>query len=449
VKKLTALFFILFACNAGLQAQTVHNATSQFSAAELQDDFTKLRAKLEHSHANLYLYTNKATLDHFFDSLYAAITQPMTSLEFYSLIAPLSSVIKNGHSYVLPSEDDRNYYNKHALFMPLHITWLNNKMYADMNCSTDTTVKAGSEILSINGIQANNVMQQLLTRQVRDGNNTTYPIWILNNYFREYYSYIFGHPEQFIIQYKGYDNTVNDIALHALPKDSINFYARQKYTARLPKATDKGIALTFNADSTTATLAIKTFDNNELKERYHQNFKPVLTNCFQLINKHAASNLILDLRNNQGGDPENGILLLSCLLSQPFEMIHQGPVSTGTFKPASNNYRGRLYVLVNGGSFSNTGMVSACLVANNRGIFVGEETGGNQYILTGDPETFILPHTKIQYEVSTTTYLLKQQPVYTGHGVMPAYTVSPTIDDIVNNQDTMLQFVFNLISRAK
>lgn len=432
-----------------LHAQTTHDAIHQFTVAELQDDFTKLRTKLERTHGNLYLYTGKTKLDHFLDSLYACITKPMTSLEFYSLITPLSSVIKNGHSYVLPPDDDRVYYNNHALFLPLHIAWMNNKMYADMNCSTGTTLKAGSEILSINGVPATTVMQQLLTRQPRDGNNNTYPTWILNNYFREYYSYIFGHPAQFTIQYKTSDNITNKTTLNALPKDSINFYARKKYAARLPKATGKGITLTFNPQHTIATLTIKTFDNDQLKDICGQNFKTTLADYFDQINKHATATLILDLRNNQGGDPENGILLLSYLLSQPFVMIQKGPVCAGTFKPNPSYYKGRLFVLVNGGSFSNTAMVSACLAANNRGEFIGEETGGNQYILTGDPETFILPHTKIDFEVATATYLLQQQPIYTGHGLMPKYPVSPTIQDIINNRDAVYTFALKLAEKPK
>lgn len=448
MKKLTVLFFIAIGVlyYSKLYAQADFSPGQQFNVAELQDDFTHLRNTLEKKHANLYLYTDKNTFNHFFDSLYAAINRPMTALEFYALITPLSSVVKNGHSYVLPGEKSREYYNKHELFTPLQIKWIDNKMYVGMNCSSDTTLKDSVQITAINGVAAEDIFATLLTRQVRDGNNTTYPTWILNNYFREYYSYVFGHPAAFNISYINADNATATTSLQALPKDSIKYYQRTKY-APSQETNSKGISLVFN--NTTATLTIKTFDNDNLKEIYNQNFKTEIGVCFTQIKEKNAPRLILDLRDNQGGDPKNGILLLSHLLNHPFEMIHKGPVSAGIFQPADEPYTRTLYVLVNGGSFSNTGMVSACLAANNRGIFIGEETGGNQYILSGDAFTYTLPHTKIEYEIATTTYQLNDKVKTAGHGVIPAYTVTPDMQDIITQKDVVREFAEKLIASQK
>ncbi|HWB25203.1 MAG TPA: S41 family peptidase [Chitinophagaceae bacterium] len=411
-----------------------------YSESELKNDLTILRDNLEKREPNLYLYTPKETLDATFDSLYSYIKKPMTGEAFYKHITCLSSLIKNGHSYILPSPATREYSNKYEKFLPLHIMWIGGRMYADMNCSRDSTIKAGDEIMSINGLPASEIMHTLLIRQVRDGNNETYPVWILNNWFREYYSYIFGHPALFNITYKTGDGNYENVNMPALSKDSIVYYMQQKYADRVVTKKDgQGIFLETNEKLNTAVLTIKTFDGDQLRDDYNQNFRDEMYNYFSVIRKANIQKLVIDLRDNQGGDPENGILLLSFLLHDPFTMVYKGPFS-GVNKPLKEAYNGKLYVLINGGSFSVTGMVSSCLEQHRRCAFIGQETGGNKYVLSGDPETLELPATKIECQIATTVYLLRDKPNNEGHGVMPTYTKVPAIDDIINSRDRIKSF---------
>jgi len=57
---------------------------------------------------------------------------------------------------------------------------------------------------------------------------------------------------------------------------------------------------------------------------------------------------------------------------------------------------------MNGGSFSSTAIVCACLKREGRSVFIGEETSGNPHIISGDPVEFVLPQTKIKAEISAT-----------------------------------------------
>ena len=57
--------------------------------------------------------------------------------------------------------------------------------------------------MSINGVSTPIILiGQLLRRQIRDGNNNTYPEWILNHYFSSYYSFAFGQPRIFTLKLK-------------------------------------------------------------------------------------------------------------------------------------------------------------------------------------------------------------------------------------------------------
>ena len=425
-----------------------YDTTHRYSVNELQTDFKFLKEKLEKTHPNLYLYTQKAELNLFFDSLYKSIVNSLTEQEFYNLITLLNSKIKDGHTMLLPSEKATNYFNESANFFPFYIAILNGRLYVNMNCSSDTLIKEGAEILSINGTSSANIINQLLIRQIRDGNNKTYPIWILTNYFKEYFSFSFGHPNTFSIFYRTKDANEQTSTIKALSKDSIKFYRQSKYSNRVSITNEKqGIILQINKQLSIATLSIKSFDNDILKSVYQQDFDSSIQEMFaQIYNAHTR-NLILDIRNNQGGDFGPGKLLLSYLLSKPVKYLPESK-EYETIIPKKNSFKGNLFVLINGGSFSSTGILSSYLEFTKRCIFIGEEAAGNKIIISGDPVDTVLPNTKILSEISTVKYVIRNNENF-GHGVVPAYYVTSTIDDIIMNKDTTKEFALKLISRSR
>jgi hypothetical protein len=427
----------------GLCQSNTYDPTHRFSVRELQTDFQFLRTKLEKTHPNLYLYTPKTEFNLFFDSLYKSIEIPLTEMEFYNLTTLLNSKIKDGHTMLLPSEKATNYFNQNGKFFPFYIVIANGKLYVNMNCSADTSLKEGAEILSINGIGTANIMNQLLTRQIHDGNNQTYPIWILTNYFKEYFSFSFGHPTTFSMTYKMGNTDQQTTTINALSKDSIRFYKQAKYSNRISTTKEKqGLVLEIQKQLSIATLTIKSFDNDILNTEYKQDFKSTIEKMFIQIRNNHVCNLILDIRNNQGGDFESGRLLLSYLLQQPINYLDNSK-EYRRLTPIKNNYNGNLYVLINGGTFSNSGIVSSYLELTKRGIFIGEETAGNKNIISGDPTDLVLPNTKIISEISTKKYVIRNNP-NDGHGVVPSYYITSTID-----KDTTKEFVLSLISKNK
>jgi hypothetical protein len=445
------LFFLLVSLLltfTGFCQNTNYDLSHLYSVAELKNDFQYVRNKLETKHPNLYLYTPKEELNAFFDSLYQCIITPITATGFYDLITLLNSKIKDGHTMLLPGEKETTYANKNEPFFPFYIVISDGKLYVNMNCSADTSIKEGAELLGMNGLSAANIIDHLVKRQIRDGNNQTYPAWILTNYFKEYFSFSYGHPASFSITYRAGNEVPQASTIHAMSKDSIRFYRQSKYANRILLSKDQqGIVLETNKQAGIATLTIKSFDIQILKSVYKQEFKNTIEKLFSEIRDNNIRNLIVDIRDNQGGDFETGILLLSHLLLQPVEYL---PNSKEYKKliPLKNNYTGNLYVLVNGGSFSNSGIVSSYLELTKRAIFIGEETAGNKNIISGDPVSFTLPATKIMIEISTQKYPIRMT-ANDGHGIIPAYYKSPTVDDIIRSKDIVKQFASELISKQE
>ena len=225
---------LVFICYKNCNAENTTDISKQVYTIEaLKEDFQTWRNTLGKTHANLYLYTTKKRLDIVFDSMSQNINKPMTALEFYTYITPLVSVIKDGHNYIHPSDALVDYYNKNELFFPFHVTYsVDKKLLIDMNLSTDSTILAGTEIISINGISTEKIWSELIRRQPRDGYNETYPIWVLNNWFREYYSYVFGHPATFELEIKTAENNIVKKNIQALKKETITATRKKIYPER-------------------------------------------------------------------------------------------------------------------------------------------------------------------------------------------------------------------------
>lgn len=444
-----SIFFLIASLTSSVFCQSnTYNPTCHFSVDKLQKDFKFLRTKLEKIHPNLYLYTLKTDLNLFFDSLYNSIKIPLTEMEFYNLITLLNIKIKDGHTMFLPSEKASDYFNQNGTFFPFYIVISGDKLYVNMNCSPDTLIKEGSEILSINGIWAANIINQLLIRQIRDGNNQTYPVWILTNYFKEYFSFSFGHPATFSIMYKFRNLDLKTAKINSLSKDSIKIYRQAKYPDKVSLTNEKqGIVLEINKQLSTAILCIKSFNKEILHSAYKQDFNSTIKKMFTQIGNAHIRNLILDIRINQGGDFEPGKLLLSYLLRQSVKYLPKSK-EFEIVRPKKNGFKGKLFILINGGSFSSTGILSAYLESTKRGIFIGEEAAGNKVVISGDTTDLVLPNTKILFELSTAKYTILKTHNY-GHGVVPNYNMTSSIDNLILNKDITKEFVLSIIENSK
>ena len=371
----------------------------------------------------------------------------MTEMEFYNLITLLNSKIKDGHTMFLPSQAALDHGDQNENFFPFYVIISDGKLYVNMNCSSDTLIKAGAELLSINGIKAVDIINQLLIRQIRDGNNKTYPTWILINYFKEYFGFTFGYPSSFSIKYKK-GNKEELATIGALSKDSIKYYRQGKYSGRIFVSNEKqGIILTINKQMSAATLIIKSFDNEILRSVYKQDFDSTIEKIFTQLSNARCANLILDVRDNQGGDFGPGKLLLSYLLRERVKYLPRSKESE-VISPRKNSFKGKLFILINGGSFSSTAILCSYLELTKRSVFVGDETAGNKVAISGDPVDMTLPNTRILCEISTTKYIIRNSS-NDGHGIIPAYPVGPTIDDAISNRDAAMELALKLISKGK
>jgi hypothetical protein len=420
---LIILTFLFFATTSTAQPSP-YDPAQTYPPNQLKTDFRALRKDLELVHPALYRYTSRITMQKFFDSLDRAIDKPMTGQEFLNLILLLNGKICDGHTMFLPGVAQTRYNDTLGKFLPLSLDYRDDRLTVLENNSTDRSICTGDEIVAINGAGTPAIMSQLLERQIRDGRNDTYPEWILSHYFAAYYSFVFGQPDRFTLKVVHSQGAPNTITLDALTKDSIRSWRRRHLSEDGPTATSPGIRIEEPAGEDFAILTIKSFDTAILRTQYNQDFKKAIDSAFAEVSRSRRKSLFLDLRDNQGGDFDQSRYLLAWVILKPTPYLLGGDAAR-TLRPRPNHFAGDLIVCINGGSFSATAITAATLQSQHRAIIVGEESGGNKVVISGDPVEKILPNTGIRCYISTTNFRITDDR-NDGHGVMPDYPISPT-----------------------
>jgi C-terminal processing protease CtpA/Prc len=223
---------------------------------------------------------------------------------------------------------------------------------------------------------------------------------------------------------------------------------------------------------------------------FKQDFYNLYDSIFEQLNQKNTGNLILDLRNNEGGDGI-GEKLITYLLTKPYKhynyteekFIGYPPISehlengkdllfidslvfktsSGMYRlkekyynnlykiqqPHKNHYKGKIFVLVNGASGSMASVVATFLKANKRAVFIGEETGGTMEGNTSDAYVKLrLPNTKIRVEIPLTKKVNNVE-FTKGRGVSPDYLIPLNIENIMKGVDAELNFALELIESKK
>ncbi|WP_459211748.1 S41 family peptidase [Aquimarina rhabdastrellae] len=244
-------------------------------------------------------------------------------------------------------------------------------------------------------------------------------------------------------------------------------------------------------DSSVAYMKIRVFDGR-YKEFFQESFKK--------IDSAKATHMILDLRNNPGGSVNQITDLYSYFATEKFKMVKEAEVLTrvpvlksvlsynasvaqkvfgSIFSPlivAHNlikthkkdgkryyklknaketevnplRFKGKLYVLTNGASFSASSILSTNLKASNRAVIIGEETGGAfNGTVAGLFKNFRLPHSRLSIRMG----MMQVETPYTtspdGYGVTPDVEVLPKLEDRLIGRDTEIQWVLEDIKKKK
>jgi C-terminal processing protease CtpA/Prc len=483
------------------------------SEKDLKEDTDFIYRKLQKLHPRLYWYTSKKDLDYKFDSLKATISKPMTSYAFYKKITPVICAVRQGHVFVFPYSKILSKKESAALkkkgdgpFSQFEFEAYNHKLYVAKNKSYDKSIAVGSEIVSVNGEKTADLFADFSKLFMSDGFNTTFKDNKLGTAFPTFYTYQNGVKDSIKYDFI-FNNELKSVTIKRQIVDSteiknkkIKLSREQKKSVELKKdvfgydaASKKYMRnLSFKEkDSSIAVMKINGFRLGDYKKFYKESFKR--------INEYKTKTLIIDLRNNGGGRLFEISNLYSYLADSEFQFVDKseavsrtsllggdfyttGPVAFKIFKylftpiyfpiiyfsghknkegyytysigskkqkVSKTPFKGKVYVLINGGSFSASSIISSNLKGSKRAYFVGEETGGAfNGTVAGQMPSVKLPHSKIKVKMGLLSCIPHHKADVEGRGIFPDMEIKPTLEDRIKGTDPEMEWIVNDIKKT-
>lgn len=497
-------FLSVFSCTS-IKKVNKH-ANTLISPEKLKEDVDFSYKKIKEMHPKLYWYISKEKLDNKFDSLKNTLNKPLTPIEFYFKLQPVVASIREGHLALriplkkLNRKEIKILKNKKGLFGRFDYYVKNDRLFIVENKDSIEQIKPGTEILAINKIPVSSYIKRYQNLISSDGYNTTFKDYFLKDIFFNFYT-----AEKGILDSVSLETTYNNVnKSYFLKRESKDKKEIKKDKELQKKTTEKKIndyvaaTTSYNRnfkfldkDSSIAYIKIKSFSKNFSDKFYKE--------AFSKIKNSKSKYLILDIRNNYGGSLYEINNLYSYLSPEPFILLKPSqitstttPLKTNYFrktnpfnyalkaiaypsyvfsqtfsaykgkdgkayykmkeakstKPKKDVFTGKIYVLINGGSFSASSILSSKLKNDKRAILVGEETGGaNDGTVAGFYSYQSLPNSKIDFPIGLVAIQPNIDFTNTQRGVLPDVEILENMQNIICNDDVQLDWVIKEIEK--
>ncbi|WP_281321949.1 S41 family peptidase [Flavobacterium aestivum] len=395
-------------------------------------------------------------------------------------------------------------------FLQFDFDIINDKMYVIKNKSENKAIKTGAEVIAINNKKISELIPEYNTLFTSDGYNKTFKRKRMSYMLPAFYNNENGIQDSIQYSFKQNDS-IHEISIKRKKTErpkankikanvaatTVTPTSEQKKKIKKDKSiygyneitkTNNRDLKFIEKDSSVALLKIKHFDLGNPNRFYEESFSKMQLN--------KTKTLIIDLRNNPGGavneianlysylsdstfvfiDPYEVVSKTSLIEKTPFSKypllakilitpfyapvayfkVHKADngkyySSNSQSKPKpinKNAFKGKIYVMINGGTFSAASIISSNLKGSKRATFVGEETGGAYNgSVAGIMPTIKLPHSEIKIMMG----LMVVAPFYKtnpeGRGVFPDKEIIPTISDYINGKDPELNWILEDIRK--
>lgn len=486
---LRKLFLYLF-ISVGLLSCVSSKQLNVTSVQQSKDDIVLLQKILEANHPSLYWYTPKDSIDAAFSNTINSINDSLTHLELKNKIAAIVSQIKCGHTSVRFSKKYGKQLEKqrYPLF-PLAIkVWDDSLVVLGSAYRNDSIFKRGTIITSINNKSPRQLLDSMFMYMSTDGNSINFKNQVVTYNFGNYYRNTFGLDSIYNIIYVDKNGNEQTASLkNFIPVKDTSIKKPQIPTEPVKKPTKREIKLAkieakrnvqMDTSLSSAYFSINTFNNAKHRKFYKKSFKE--------IKKRGIKNVVIDLRQNGGGDIFLATTLTKYLADSAFKIAdtvvknkgvkyskhiknaffykisllfathkkkdgkkHFGYFERHWFKPKKkNHFDGNVYILQGGYSFSASTLVIHALQNQRNVTLIGEETGGGSY---GNNAVFlpeiILPNSGVRVGLPLFRLVMDKDAEKTGRGIMPDVNIPPSSVAIRGGYDAKIEYVKQLIKQ--
>ncbi|WP_447950891.1 S41 family peptidase [Chryseobacterium koreense] len=507
------IFIILLAFLTSCISVKKHNERRETPIApeKLRSDVDFIYHKLKQLHPKLNWYISQDSLDYQFDSLKSSIKTPLKPNDFFQKLAPVIAKVKEGHLRLYPMEkrltkqEIKFLKNQKGLLSRFNFVVDDYRIFVSDNAEKIANMEVGTEILKIKDIPAKELLEKYKPFVNSDGFNKTFQKYSMARRWPAFFTAEYGILDSVKLETK----LNNQIKTFYLNREKMTKQEKKKEEQENKKLTksETGKTKDYNIltksynrdlqfptkDSTVAYMKIKTFSGTYSRRFYKQSFAK--------IRKSPAKYLVLDIRDNLGGSLYEINNLYSYLVSEKFKFIEDIEVTSrssmfhadyfsefstitkplavlgyplyamgtalsvkkrddqfylknnGIFaikNPKKNHFNGKIFVLINGSSFSASSLISSKLKGDQRAFLVGEETGGaNDGTVAGRYSTQKLKNSRLTLPIGLMLIQPNIEFTNTKKGVIPDKEIIPTLAEILQKKDAQLDWVMQKIKKEQ
>lgn len=424
------------------------------TVAEMSEDIDAFIAGALQRHPNLSKYTDTKQLLADAEKLKAQLTHPLKRTDFYRIIGQLNSKLKDGHSFLLWPYQEYNALKKAGnkpFPFDVKLAGKQKLVLANNYRFENTLLEAGMQIHQINNIDSALLIEEL---QQYVGGET--------QRLREHFV-----ANRFPIMLWAVTGAINDFELQ-VGDAQIKITKAQNWIAETPEESNNTQVTarqdhyykSLNAD--TGYIYLGHFDINP------DRFEEFVDQTFETINQQNIKNIIIDIRDNTGGNTDTVTYLARYLANKPFRLVssiqekinhdnrgwfgYKGEIGEVTYdewsdweKPidSNNRFEGNVYLLIGPVSYSAAIVFATTLQDNQFATLIGEPTGGyaNQ---SAQGNLFNLPHSKLRAYI-TTKLLVRPSAISDQAPVVPEHIINESTESITQHKDLAVDKALELI----
>lgn len=423
----------------------------------LRQDIEAYYQGAKERHPALVQYADEQELKDMVSALQAQITQPMGRLEFYRIVGQLSHKFNDGHSFLIwPYQEYESLKAQGKKPFPLAVTLTSDGSVLTKQRYTNgaTSIPAGAKIVAVNGLSIQVLMAHM--QKFVGGESRFLREQIISQRFGPMLWAIYGYIDKFELQWQQAD--APSLQLTSLDSQQ-NWHIEQQGDTEQQEFYFKILT------GKSGYLYIGHFDV-ELDW-----FKPFIDRTFADIYKEEVTNLIIDLRENPGGNTDTAGYLLSYIADKDFRMISHmteklNQQNRGIFnykgKPGQllnyewdewlqpidnhNRFNGQVFVLISPVTYSAAIVFASAAQDNQFATLVGQKTEGyaNQ---TAQGNLFNLPNSRLRAYI-TTRILVRPSGETGANGVIPDIQARPDAESIASGRDPAVDKVLSLQNKG-
>ncbi|HAD96313.1 MAG TPA: hypothetical protein DCG19_02845 [Cryomorphaceae bacterium] len=387
---------------------------------------------------------------------------PLPLVDYFKYVSQMCALSNEGH-FALGNWEDTvhsGFLDNRYRYMPLSVKILEGKMYVWVDNSDEDEMKRGDEIMAINNWPAINILDLIYKAFPSDGGITTYVDRNIELGFSWLYYFYIGQPEYFDLRVRTTSGTVRDYRIKALTREE-QFANFEQYYPKLSQArvidTAGFYELTHEGDI--AFLTLPSFDYSRV-EAYDVKAKKMYKEIFKSLEGDSIKYLIVDLRDNTGGRNEFADKAVPYLLQEkskdPFlkkTISWKGKSKKyKTPRPSRYAFKGKVYVLVNGRTYSAGSTLARYIKEYANAVVIGKETGTRyEGFAAGSKEYITLDNSGIRIGIPRYHILFPpaRKQKTSNRGLLPDHQTYDSVQDVMQEKDVHIEKVRALIDKSR